>query len=194
MEILILASSSPQRKTLLEGLGIPFDVHPSSVDEDAHPERAPGPRAQVLAEEKARNVAAAHPGRWVVGCDTLVVSPSGELHEKPVDADDARRMIKAQSGGECIVHSGLCVLTPAGAASSDLSTSLVTFAPLAPQDIEWWINTGLWQGRSGAFQIDGLGQMLISRLQGDWTSVVGLPVFLLGRLLREAGYPWPGQG
>lgn len=193
MEPLILASASPQRKVLLEGLGFPFEIHPSSVDEDAHPERDPGPRAQVLAEEKARNVAKSHPGRWIIGCDTLVVSPSGELHEKPKHPEEARKMLQSQSGGTCIVHSGLCILTPSGTASADLSSTLVTFAQLTAQDIDWWISTGLWQGRSGAFQIDGLGQLLIKRIDGDWTGVVGLPVFLLGRLLREAGYKWPGQ-
>jgi septum formation protein len=191
METIVLASASPQRRVLLDGLGVPFEVHPSGVDEDAFPEREPATRAQLLAEAKARDVEKAHPGRWIVGCDTLVVSPDGALHEKPVHADDARRMIEAQSGGLCIVHSGLTVLAPNGTAASDVSSSTVRFATLTPRDIDWWISTGLWRERSGAFQIDGPGQLMIERVEGDWTGVVGLPVFLLGRLLREAGYEWP---
>jgi septum formation protein len=85
------------------------------------------------------------------------------------------------------VHSGLCVIDAAGQAYEGLSSSSVHFAPLSDEDIDWWIDTKEWEGRSGAFQIDGRGQLMIERIEGDWTSVVGLPVFLLGRLLGKAG-------
>lgn len=188
MESVILASASPQRKALLEGLGLPFTVAVSTVDEDGHPERSPRDRALVLAQMKAQEVAAKHPGAFVIGCDTLVVTADGDLHEKPANADEARRMIGKQSGRACVVHSGLCVIGPSGA-YSDVSSSTVHFTELSSEQIDWWISTNLWQGRSGAFQIDGPGQLMIEKLEGDWTSVVGLPVFLLGRLLEQAGYP-----
>lgn len=189
MDRLILASASPQRTRLLEGIGIPHDVIPSSVDEDAHPELDPVKRCIALAHEKARDVALRNPARWVIGCDTLVVSGDGTLLEKPRDEADARRMIARHSNAMSVVHSGLAVLSPAGDIHSDVSSSNVFFRPLSNADIDWWIQTGLWRERSGAFQIDGPGQLMIERIEGDWTSIVGLPVFLLGRLLAKAGYP-----
>jgi septum formation protein len=186
---LILASSSPQRKTLLESIELPFEVIPSRVDEEAHPEWAPQQRSAQLARLKAEDVAARHPGRWVIGCDTLVVAPDGTLLEKPADAVEARTMLARQAGGASVVHSGTCVISPEGKAYEGMSSSSVTFRTMGPDEMDWWIGTGLWEGRSGGFQIDGLGQLMIERIEGDWTGVVGLPVYLLGQLLKEAGYP-----
>ena len=187
MSRIILASASPQRKTLLAGLGIAFDVIPSTVAEADCDENDPVRRAMVLAARKARDIAARHPGCVVIGCDTLVVSDGGELLEKPRDAADARRMLDLQSGKTSIVHSALTVIAESGTEYSGISTSSVIFKTLSPEEKAWWIGTGLWQDRSGAFQIDGPGQMMIERIEGDWTGVVGLPVFLLGKLLKQAG-------
>lgn len=184
---IVLASSSPQRRELLADLGVDFVVDPSHVDEDACTERDPLKRASHLARLKAQDVLGRHPGACVIGCDTLVVSPSGELLEKPMDDADARRMLRLQSGGVSMVHSGLCVVAPDGSAHEGMSSSEVEFAPLSDSDIEWWIASGQWKNRSGAFQIDGPGQLMIKRIEGDWTGVVGLPVFLLGELLKKAG-------
>lgn len=186
MESLILASSSPQRKYLLEGLGLSFSIIPSQVNEEACTEMDPAARALLLAREKARDVSERHRGQWVIGSDTLVVAGSTRL-EKPVDADDARRMLAMHSGRTSVVHSGLALVRPDGAMFDGLSSSSVTFRTLSEEDIDWWIKTGLWEGRSGAFQIDGVGQLMIERIEGDWTSVVGLPVFLLGDLSQKAG-------
>jgi septum formation protein len=186
---LILASASPQRKTLLESLGLPFEVVPSAVDEEAHPEADPEQRARQLACLKALDVAGRFPGRFVIGCDTLVVDPYGNTLEKPADEAEARKMLKQQSNGISFVHSGLCVMDSEGVANKGISSSLVKFRELTPGDIDWWIGTGLWQGRSGGFQIDGPGQLMIERIEGDWTGIVGLPLFELGKLLTWAKYP-----
>lgn len=183
---LILASESPQRSSLLRGLGMNFMVVPSGLDEAACPETDPAMRAMVLAVAKAQRVCADHPGHTVIGCDTLVEASDGSILEKPVDADDARRMLLLHSGRTCTVHSGLCVARDKDHREA-VSSSSVTFASLSPSDVDWWIATGLWQSRSGAFQIDGPGQLMIERIDGDWTSIVGLPVYLLGQLLREMG-------
>jgi septum formation protein len=189
--LIVLASSSPQRKTLLKGLGLKFDVVPSSVDEQGHPERTdPAERARVLAELKARDVAAKKPGCWVIGCDTLVVSPDGDIFEKAADAEEASAMIRAQSGRTSVVHSGLSILSPDGRHADGVSSSDVTFKKLSDGEIDWWIGTKLWKGRSGSFQIDGMGQLLIQEIRGDWTSIVGFPVFLFGELCERLQAPF----
>ncbi len=188
---LILASGSPQRKELLAGLEVEFDVIPSRVQEADCPERDPAKRARMLSVLKARDVAAHKKGRWVLGSDTLVVADDGTLLEKPVDAADARRMIGLHAGTTCVVHSGLCLIDPDGKEYDGLSSSSVTFKPLSTTETDWWIDTGLWEGRSGGFQIDGPGQLLISHIEGDWTGIVGLPVYLFGELCRKAGAPFP---
>lgn len=195
MPRLILASASPQRKILLSGLGFSFEVIPSTVDEDAHPEADPARRAAILAKLKALDVHARHPEATVIGCDTLVVAGEktcaprvSTLLEKPKDAADARRMLQLQSGETSVVHSAVCIVDASGKTHEGISTSSVTFKKLSDKEIDWWIDTKLWQGRSGGFQIDGLGQLMIKSITGDWTGIVGLPVFLLGKLLTEAGY------
>lgn len=187
MSSLILASASPQRKTLLEGIGLSFSVIPSRVPEEMCTESDPTTRAVHLAREKALDVGARHRGEWIIGCDTLVVAPNGTLLEKPKDAKEAHQMLMLQSGGTSVVHSGLALLSPAGVLVDGLSSSQVTFKVLSSMEMDWWVGTQLWQGRSGAFQIDGLGQLMIERIEGDWTGIVGFPVFLFGTLAKEAG-------
>lgn len=189
MQSLILASASPQRKDILRGLGLEFEVIPSSVEEGSHPEWSPRKRATELARLKAEDVAKKKPGSIVIGCDTLVVSAHGTLLEKPLDRVEAEGMIRAHSGRTSIVHSALCVIDSKAQVHEGISSSSVTFKELSTDEIEWWLSTELWKDRSGGFQIDGLGQLLISRIEGDWTSIVGLPVFLLGDLMRKAGFP-----
>jgi septum formation protein len=162
-------------------------VEPSTVDERACPQPEPARRAVELARLKAEDVASRHQDAYVIGCDTLVVAHDGTLLEKPEHADDARRMLTLQSGHASIVHSGLCVIAPGGASVDGLSSSTVVFADLSATDIEWWIRTELWKDRSGSFQIDGPGQLLIERLEGEWASVVGLPIFLLKEQLLRLG-------
>jgi len=189
MTRLILASASPQRKTLLEGLGVRFDVLPSAVDEKACKESDPLERARVLAAAKAGDVACREEA-WVIGCDTLVVSPKGALLEKPTDAAEAESMLRQQGGGTSLVHSGLALVSPDGDMYVETATSEVRFRTLSDADVAWWISTGLWNGRSGSFQIDGPGQLLIESICGDWTNIVGLPVFLLGQLCQKADAPF----
>jgi septum formation protein len=96
-------------------------------------------------------------------------------------------MIKKQSGGTSVVHSAIHLIHPKGEAS-DIDSTAVTFATLTDRDVDWWMATNLWRDRSGSFQIDGPGQLMIERIEGDWTGVVGLPIFKLGKLLCEAGF------
>ena len=189
MHPLILASASPQRRKLLEGIGVPFTVVPSTIDESVCKETDPMVRAQILARLKAEDIAERHGNAWIIGCDTLVVSPRGRLLEKPRDAAEARAMLMEQSGSTSLVHSALTLLGPTGTEHEGISTSRVRFQSLTPERLDWWIGTGLWEDRSGSFQIEGLGQLIIDHLEGDWSGVVGLPVSLLGELAHAAGMP-----
>ncbi len=188
MSRLILASASPQRKTLLQGLGLQFEIIPSSVEEDDHPEADPVQRSKDLARLKAKDIAAKNHESIVIGCDTLVVASDGTLLEKPRSETEARSMLRLHSGKTSIVHSALCVIDEKGKLHQGISSSSVTFKQLSEKEIDWWIDSKLWRDRSGGFQIDGLGQLMIESIAGDWTGIVGLPVFLLGRLLSDAGH------
>ena len=186
---IVLASASPQRRQLLEGLTIPFEVCVTGVEDESDVTHIdPVERAQFFARLKAERARDMHLHAWIIGCDTLVVAADGTLLEKPGNAGEARAMIRLQSGKTSLVHSGLCIINPQGEVQEGLSTSAVTFKRLSPQEVDWWIATRLWVGRSGSFQIDGPGQLMIERIEGDWSSVVGLPVFLLGQLLKKAGW------
>ena len=168
----ILASRSPQRKTILEDLGIEFTVIPSSFDESSIHEQDPPKRALILAEKKAIEVARKHPDQWIIGVDTLVVSEDGQLLEKPIDEEDARRMLKLHSGNTSTVHSAIClcrvILRRASASAkatadtqddtsniekhTDLSTARVTFKDLeSPVD---WLAMSERQKRSELTRIE----------------------------------------
>ncbi len=187
MSRLILASASPQRKTLLEGLGMPFEIIVSDVQEDDHPESDPLQRSKDLARLKAQDIAKKNAGAFVIGCDTLVVAHDGTLLEKPKTPTEAKKMLQLHSGAVSIVHSAVCIVDAQGRLHEEVSSSAVMFKTLTSEEIDWWVSTNLWRDRSGGFQIDGQGQLLIASIIGDWTGIVGLPVFLLGRLLEDAG-------
>ena len=170
---LLLASTSPQRRAILSQLGIPFDVvDPVYVEEqDGDPlEHAAG---------KARSVDGG--GRAVLGVDTVVLC-DGELIGKPADADEAARMVAVLAGRTHEVVSGLCLRTPEWEELHREATA-VRFRPLAPREIEHYVASGEWEGRAGAYAIQGLGGSLVERIYGDYLNVVGLPGALLVRLL-----------
>ena len=185
-QLFILASRSPQRKEILERLGVSFEVIPSDFDEMSVRENDPVKRAMVLAEIKAEDVASKFPDRWVIGVDTLVVASDGSLLEKPVDADDARRMLRLHSGNTSTIHTALCLMRSTEKHAA-IDSAQVTFRTLTSHDIEWWIATRLWMERSGAFQIEGDGGKLVEKLEGEKETVVGFPVQVFLELLRKIG-------
>lgn len=193
----ILASQSPQRREILDKLGIQFEVIPSDFDESTITECDPAKRAELLAEAKAKEVAAKHPDRWVIGVDTLVVSEDGQLLEKPIDADDARRMLKLHSGRTSVVHSGICLISQKSKGKSQkrhISSAYVTFRDLTDEIIEDWVQSDLWQERSGAFQIELPNvrsseeienHPLICGLNGEFETVVGFPIKSFEEIIRQ---------
>jgi nucleoside triphosphate pyrophosphatase len=180
---LLLASTSPQRRAILEQLGIPFDVvAPTYVEHDS-PDADPVELVRTHAQGKARSVAAGADGRPVLGVDTAVVLDD-VTYGKPANAGDAERMLERLSGRTHVVVSGLCLLTPAWEEVSDESTR-VTFRTLTPRDLAHYVELREWEGRAGAYAIQGAGAGLVEQIDGDYLNVVGLPAALLVRLLAE---------
>jgi septum formation protein len=171
---LILASTSPQRHAILTQLGIPFDSVAPDYRED-------GDDPVEHAAGKARSVDGG--GQPVLGVDTVVVCGDVVLG-KPSNASDAERMLELLAGRTHEVVSGLCLRTPAWE-ELGREVTRVSFRPLTPRDIAWYLALGEWEGRAGAYAIQGAGASLVERIEGDYLNVVGLPAALLVRLLAE---------
>ncbi len=167
---LVLASSSPRRRDILTLLGIEFTV----VEPDYAEEDVAGLGPAELAEAHARGKAAAVAGDRVLGVDTLVAL-DGRVYGKPAEAGEAREYLRALSGRTHIVHSGLC-LRAGGVEHLRRAASEVTFAPLTDADIDWYLGTGEWRDRAGAYAVQGRGAALVRAVHGDFQNVVGLPV------------------
>ena len=180
---LLLASRSPQRRAILEQLGIPFEVMEPPYEEHA-PELADATRVvREHAQGKAHSVAAGAGDRPVLAVDTEVVL-DGLIFGKPADATEAEQMLEELSGKTHVVMSGLCLLTPAWEVVEHEGTR-VTFRDLTPRDLAAYVATGEWAGRAGAYAIQGRGAALVCAIEGDYLNVVGLPAALLVRLLAE---------
>jgi septum formation protein len=178
---LTLASTSPQRRAILEQLRIPFEVVAPSYVEDDPPGLEPSELVRTHAAGKARSVHAE--GRLTLGVDTTVAL-DGELYGKPVDRDDAASILRRLSGRTHTVLSGVCLLG-AGGEAVELEATAVTFRPLSEDLLAGYLESGEWQGRAGAYAIQGLGGRLVSRIEGDYLNVVGLPGALLVSLLER---------
>jgi len=180
---LLLASTSPQRRAILEQLGIPFDVLAPRYEEHDPPDADPVELVRAHARGKARSVAAAADGRPVLGVDTTVVLDA-RVYAKPADAGDAERMLEELAGRTHTVVSGLCLWTPAWEIVETEATR-VSFRPLTARDLAAYVASGEWEGRAGGYAIQGKGAAVVERIEGDYLNVVGLPVSLLVRLLAE---------
>jgi septum formation protein len=169
---ILLASTSPQRRVILEQLGLPFDVVAPDYEElgDDPVEHAQG---------KARSVEGGD--RPVLGVDTVVVCEGATLG-KPANASEAEAMLEQLAGRTHEVVSGLCLRTP-GWEELHRSVTRVTFRELTPRDLAWYLATDEWEGRAGAYAIQGRGAALVERVEGDYLNVVGLPAALLVGLL-----------
>jgi len=170
---LLLASTSPQRRAILEQLRIPFDVIAPDYEEE------PGADPVGHALGKARSVEGGD--RPVLGVDTIVVC-GGAVIEKPGDATEAEQMLETLSGRTHEVVSGLCLRTPAWEELHRAETR-VTFRALTPRDLARYVASREWEGRAGGYAVQGLGATLVERIEGDYLNVVGLPAALLVRLL-----------
>jgi septum formation protein len=180
---LLLASTSPQRRAILEQLGIPFDVAAPRYEEHDPPDAEAVELVREHARGKARSVAPGAGDRPVLGVDTAVAL-GGRLFGKPGDPAEAERMLEALAGTTHVVVSGLCLVTP-GWELVEHETTRVTFRPLTARDLAANLAAGEWEGRAGGYAIQGRGGALVEAIEGDYLNVVGLPAALLVRLLAE---------
>jgi septum formation protein len=183
-----LASRSPRRKALLEGLGLHVVIVPSVYDEEtATSNRDPAELAQRHALGKARHADAGGPP-VLVAADTIV-AVDGELLGKPRDGDDARRMLRKLAGREHRVFTGFAVLDrAAGTKALGVESAEVRFARLDDKDISAYVASGEPMGKAGAYGIQGLGALLVTSICGDFYTVMGLPLARIDAALRELGY------
>ena len=173
---LLLASTSPRRREILELLRVPFDAVAPEYEETED-----DPVAHAVG--KARSVLSVAEGRPVLGCDTEVVR-GGRVYGKPASAEEAEEMLESLSGRTHEVVSGLALLIGAWEEVHS-ETTLVTFRSLAPRDLAHYVASREWEGRAGAYAIQGLGASLVERNDGDFFTVMGLPAALLVRLLAS---------
>lgn len=182
---LILASTSSARRALMTGLGLPYLAVAPEVDEVV-PEGTPVVQAVAqLAERKARAVANRFARCLVVGADQLV-SLDGTPLGKPPDADAAFAQLKSLAGRSHEIVTGVCVVGP-GYLVTEVDVARLHVRPLSDDELRGCVATGEWQGCAGAYRVEGRGQAIFARIEGDRTSIQGLPMQRVVRLLREAG-------
>lgn len=181
MSELVLASTSPQRRAILEQLRIPFTVVAPDYVEHDPPDADPVELVRAHASGKATSVH--REGAWTLGVDTTV-HLDGRVYGKAADVGEARAMLEALAGRTHDVVSGLCLLGP-GVEAVEQATTRVTFRALSSQAIGWYVAAGEWEGRAGAYAIQGLGARIVEGIDGDYLNVVGLPAALLVGLLER---------
>jgi septum formation protein len=182
---LILASSSPRRRDLLTQAALRFDVLPANIDETRHPNESPTAYVQRLALEKAQAIHTRHPNATVLGADTTVVLDDTEILNKPTDLADAERMLRQLSNRSHQVHTGIAIVTPT-TQRTHIETTTVFFAPIPTADLAHYLSTGDGLDKAGAYGIQGYAARWITRIEGDFFNVMGLPLAATIRLLREA--------
>ncbi|MBZ5685753.1 MAG: Maf family protein [Acidobacteriia bacterium] len=203
--MLVLASASPRRQELLRNAGISFAVQPADVDETPLKDEGPRECAERLAREKALTVWRSRPQDAVLGADTIVVIDETILG-KPVDAEDAARMLRMLSGRGHRVITGICLVKPVPSTQYRVPSrtssardenwnenlhlgseiTLVTMSEISEKEILDYIATGEPMDKAGAYAIQGIASRWIPRIEGDYSNVVGLPVALVYRMLRDA--------
>lgn len=185
---IVLASTSPRRAELLKQIGVEFELASGNVQERPHPDEAPADYITRLARAKVIAVAQERETGLIIGADTVVVL-EGQLLGKPNDEADAERMLRSLSGRWHAVMTGVALYDVAtGQEVADFDKTLVRFARLSNQEIEWYVKTGEPMDKAGAYGIQGLGGLFVDEIAGNYYNVVGLPLPLVYRLARRLGY------
>jgi septum formation protein len=191
---LVLASASPRRSELLRSVGLEFDVYPADIDESVHAGETPSEYVARLSHEKAAAIAERLDGEAVVVAADTTVDVDGQILEKPIDDDDARRMLRLVSGRAHLVHTGVTVTWFPGTRARGTERVSVTcvvetavrFVELTDQAIEWYLSTGEHVGKAGAYGIQGAAGAFVERVDGSVSNVIGLPLAETLELIRSA--------
>jgi len=183
---MILASESPRRRELLAAVGVPFRVVPSGVDEIPRPGESPSRFVRRAALDKGEAVAERYPSSFVLSADTIVLA-GGRILGKPRDRAEARRMLSRLAGREHKVHTAICLLCRERG-YRDLATEVtrVRFRPLTAAEIAAYARTGEGDDKAGAYAAQGAGMLLIDRVAGSFSNVVGLPMTRVVAMLARA--------
>ena len=179
---LLLASRSPRRAELLRAAGFDFDVQPANADETVHPGEPPEAYVRRVAEAKARAVLPSAAGRIVLAADTTVVV-RGAILGKPADPEDAARMLRMLSGTSHDVLTGVTTARPGEEPITRVETTRVEFSRLTEDEIAWYVASGEPMDKAGAYAVQGLASRFVTRVEGSWSNVVGLPVALVYEML-----------
>ncbi len=194
--MLVLASASPRRQELLRNVGVSFTVHPTNIPEQSLVGESADDCAKRLAREKARVAFQTQRKNFILGADTVVVV-DGKIFGKPRDAADAARMLRELSGRTHQVKTGVCLIGPSRTEDEKLEidfedlrceTTTVTMDTLSEEDIRAYVASGEPMDKAGSYAIQGIAARWIPRIEGDYFNVVGLPVSLVYRMLREHGW------
>ncbi len=185
MESLILASHSARRMELLTLANIPFETANPEVDESCS--LPPGKAVSVISTRKALNIGRLFPNRFILAADTLV-SLDDQPFGKPVDEDDAVRMLKMLSGKTHQVYTGVTVITPSGVILTETDTSHVSFCEMTDREIVSYVHSGEPMDKAGSYAVQGRAALWITRIEGSYSSVMGLPLHLVYFMLNQGGY------
>jgi septum formation protein len=180
----ILASASPRRRDLLEQMGVAALVRPSDIDESVLPGEIAEDYVRRLSVAKAA-VAPAEPDDLVIAADTTV-DLDGRILGKPADADEARAMLRSLSARTHRVHTGV-TLRLGERSATDVTTTLVTFAPITDHALEWYLGTGEPFDKAGAYAVQGQAAVFVASVKGSVSNVVGLPLTTVVALARSLG-------
>jgi len=190
LNTIILASGSPRRKKLLEQLGLPFQVHPSLVNEQYDPTLPPQKIVQNLAQRKARDVAQKFHDALIIGADTIVAY-NKEILEKPGTKDEARSMLRQLSDNTHSVFTGVALCLRGRDSKKPRQRTFfeetkVSFGPIADQDIRQYVESGSPMDKAGAYGIqDAYGSFFVKSIEGDYNTVVGFPLHRFYRVLQN---------
>jgi len=185
---LILASASPNRLDLLRSIGLePDEISPADIDETPHKDELPKNHVLRLAQSKASKVAETHKGNFIIAADTI-----GYLGRKIIgkakDENEARKILSMLSGRRHKVYSGLCVIAPDGRKRSRCIITIVKFKKLERDELEEYLKSGQWKGKSGCYGIQSRAGGFIEWINGSFSNVVGLPLAETRKLLCGLGY------
>jgi septum formation protein len=189
-----LASGSLRRQEFFRLMGLPFSIMAPMIDEKIVQGVKPRKMAEDFAVRKVKKVIELMKGRvpsWICGADTII-SVDGDIYGKPANREDAKTMLSRLQGRDHEVITAVALKSREGEMDCRSVVSAVSFAGLSEREIEWYLNTGEWQGAAGSYKIQGLASCFITRIEGSPSAVVGLPLNEFYVMLRDNGYPYGG--